>query len=337
MKTDNSHDLWRGIAVFAQTQNGDLHDVSLELLGKALELARVINHPVYALVIGYNVGRSAEKLVSYGADKVYVYDEPCFEHYTPEPYAAAFSDFINEVRPSSILVGTTSLGRSLAPRVAARFKTGLTADCTLLDIKENTDLMQIRPAYGGNIMAQIITPRHRPQMCTVRQKVFKYPKPARDPKGEIITKSLPAQALHSRVEVLDVLERPRDVDIMHERVLIAVGKGIKSEKDISLIRDLCTLLDAQICCTRPLVEQGWFDAKRQVGVSGRTVAPELILTLGVSGSVQFTTGMRGSACIVAVNSDPAAPIFDIAHYGLCCDLYEIVPLLIDSLKPHGAV
>ena len=324
--------LWRGICVFADCTGGTIHRVTFELCGKARELAAVTGHPVYALVIGHDTAACAEKLLRYGVDKVFVYDHPGFADFRIEPYAAAFYDFIQKEKPSSILVGATNLGRQLAPRVAARCRTGLTADCTVLQMKENTDLVQIRPAFGGNIMAQIVTPNDRPQFCTVRYKVFSEPAPTLEPSGEVIPMEVTEQMLQTGVRVLSTVSKPKDIDISEAEVIVAVGRGAMSESMRAQAQELADLLGGMVACTRPLVEGNVFDAKRQIGLSGRTVKPKLIITLGISGSVQFAAGMKASDCIVAINTDPAAPIFDIAHYCVVGDVNLIVPKLIEKIK-----
>ena len=324
--------LWTGICVYADCSGGKLHRVTFELCGKAKELAAVTGHPVYALLIGHNTGECAEQLRHYGVDKVFVYDDPAFADFRIEPYTAAFCDFIEKVKPSSILVGATNLGRQLAPRVAARCRTGLTADCTVLQMKENTDLVQIRPAFGGNIMAQIVTPNTRPQFCTVRYKVFSEPKPTEAPSGEIVPMAVTPEMGRSAIQVLSTSTKPTDVDISEADVIVAVGRGASSEGMRALAQELADLLGGVVACSRPLVESNVFDAKHQIGLSGRTVKPKLIFTLGISGAVQFAAGMKGSDCIVAINSDPTAPIFDVAHYCVVGDVNEIVPKLIDRIK-----
>jgi len=324
--------LWNGICVYADCTGGNIHRVTFELCGKAKELAKVTSHPVYALVIGHNTGECARKLLHYGVDKVFVYDHPGFRDFRIEPYAAAFCDFINKEKPSSILVGATNLGRQLAPRVAARCRTGLTADCTVLQMKENTDLVQIRPAFGGNIMAQIVTPNDRPQFCTVRYKVFSEPAPSEAPSGEIVPMEVTEQMLATGIQVLQTVEKPKDIDIAEADVIVAVGRGAASEAMRAAAEELAQLLGGMVACTRPLVEGNVFDAKRQIGLSGRTVKPKLIITLGISGAVQFAAGMKGSECIVAINKDPNAPIFDVAHYCVVGDVEQIVPKLIGKIK-----
>ena len=327
--------VWRGIAVYADHDHGVLHDVTLELLGKAKELAAVINHPVYALIIGSNLDSQTETLLSYGADKVFVYDNTALSDFDNEIYTNIFEDFIKHVKPSSVLVGATNLGRSLAPRVAARFRTGLTADCTVLEMKENTDLVQIRPAFGGNIMAQIVNPNNRPQFCTVRYKIFSKPERSENVNGTVEKMEVGPKLLVSGTVIEKLTERPKETDISDSEIIVAVGRGLKSAADLELVNQLARLLGANVACTRPLIENGWFDAKRQIGLSGKTVKPKLIITLGISGSVQFAAGMKSSDCIIAVNTDKNAPIFDVAHYCIVGDMYKVIPQLIEKIKEAG--
>lgn len=325
-------DEWRAVAVYVEYNGKAVHPVTFELIGKARELAAVTGHPVYALFMGYQVGEKAEELLAYGVDQVFVYDRKELEHFSVLTYANVFADFITRIRPSSILVGATNAGRSLAPRVAARFRTGLTADCTVLEMKENTDLVQIRPAFGGNIMAQIVTPKNRPQFCTVRYKIFSAPPVTKDPSGTIRTMEVTEDMIDRRIRVEEIIHKPKEIDISEAEVIVAVGRGVKSQADLEIIRELAAALDAQLACTRPLIECGWFDARRQIGLSGRTVKPKLIITIGISGSVQFAAGMRGAECIIAINTDRKAPVFDIANIGLVGDWYEILPRLLKTVK-----
>jgi len=327
---------WNGICVYVDHAGEEIHRVTYELVGKAKELAKVTNHPVYALIIGKDAAKSAKKLLRYGVDKVFVYEDAALEDYRIEPYTAAFCDFIEKVKPSSILVGATNLGRQLAPRVAARCRAGLTADCTVLEMKENTDLVQIRPAFGGNIMAQIISPDHRPQFCTVRYKVFSEPKPADTESGEIVIMDIAAEKLASGIEILAKTEKPTDVDISEADVIVAVGRGAKGEQMRAMAKELADALGGVMACTRPLAEENIFDAKHQIGLSGRTVKPKFILCLGISGAVQFAAGMKSSDCIVAINQDKNAPIFDVAHYGIVGDVNEILPMLLAKVKEEKA-
>ena len=265
-------------------------------------------------------------------DKVFVYDDEKLARFMIEPYTAVFEDFIEKQKPSAILVGATTVGRQLAPRVAARMHTGLTADCTILDMNENTDLVQIRPAFGGNIMAQILTPNNRPQMATVRYKVMNAPERSETVSGEIVPCQIEADKLKTNMEVLDIIEKEKEQFIESADVLVVAGRGVKKQEDLAMIQELADLLGGMFACTRPMVEAGWADAKCQVGLSGRTVRPRLIITCGVSGAVQFVAGMKNSETIVAINSDPSATIFETAHYCLVGDLYEILPKLIEKIK-----
>ena len=323
---------WRGVAVVAEIDaDGALHPVALELLGKARELAAKIDHPVTALVIGSGTDDAVRKLLAYGADEVHVYDDPELKHFRIEPYANVLEDFINATRPSSVLVGGTVNGRSLAPRVAARFRTGLTADCTVLDMSPTTDLDQIRPAYGGNIMAHINTPRHRPQFATVRYKIFSIP-PKGEPRGKVVKHAVAPEKLASLIEVLDRRRKDVEKGIEEAEVLVVCGRGVKKPEDIALLEELTKLLGGKVASTRAVVEAGWLEAKRQIGLSGRTVKPKLIITCGVSGAIQFVAGMNNSEYIVAINTDPKASIFKVAHVGIVGDLYKVVPELIEKIK-----
>lgn len=329
--------LWSGVAVYVDHIDGEVHPVTYELIGKARELADKINHPVYAIMMGSNIMEQCHELLHYNVDKVFVYDNEKLDRFKMEPYTAVFEDFVNNVKPASILVGATPVGRQLAPRLAARLKTGLTADCTILDMKENSDLVQIRPAFGGNIMAQIMTPNNRPQMATVRYKVMDAPARNANESGEIVVCSIAEELLSSKVEVLDIIAKEKQQFIEASDVLVVAGRGVKKEEDLALLQELAELLGGQLACTRPVMEAGWLEAKRQVGLSGRTVRPKLIITCGVSGSVQFTAGMNNSEQIIAINKDENAPIFKTAHYGIVGDLYEIIPGLIAQIKEGKAI
>lgn len=324
--------LWKGVAVYVDHVEGEIHPVTFELIGKAKELALKVNHPVYCVFMGHEISNKADELLHYGVDEVFVYDSEELKDFRIEPYTAAFEDFINKVKPTAILVGATTVGRSLAPRVAARFRTGLTADCTILDMKENTDLVQIRPAFGGNIMAQIVTPNSRPQLATVRYKVMSAPEKSVEACGKITHCNLTEEKLKSNIEVLNVMPKEKEIGISDAEVIVVAGRAVKSEKDMAMIKELADLLGGEVAVTRPLIEAGWADAKRQVGLSGRTVRPKLIITCGVSGAVQFTAGMNKSDYIFAINNDDKAPIFKAAHYGIVGDIYEIIPQLIQKIK-----
>ena len=326
---------WRGIAVVAEITEGAVHPVTFELIGKARELAAKVDYPVYCLMIGYRISDLAKQVLEYGADEVFVYDLPELQYFRIEPYTAVVEDFIRNVKPSSVLVGGTVSGRSLAPRVAARFRTGLTADCTKLDIGANTDLDQIRPAYGGNIMAHINTPRHRPQFATVRYKIFSIP-PKTEPKGKITNCTLEKAKLRSAIEIISMTEKAKEVGIEDAEVLVVGGRGLKKQEDLAMLEELAKLLNGRVASTRALVEAGWTDPKQQIGLSGRTVKPKLLIACGVSGAIQFVAGMNGAEHIIAINTDPNASIFKVAHVGITGDLYQIIPELIEQIKSQKA-
>jgi electron transfer flavoprotein alpha subunit len=320
-------DLWRGIAVYVDHVEGEIHPVTFELIGKARELAQKVKQPVYCLMIGHNIKIQAQKVLEYGADEIFVYDRQELEHFKIEPYTAVFEDFINNIKPSVILVGGTTIGRSLAPRTAARFKTGLTADCTILDIQDNTDLDQIRPAFGGNIMAHINTPKHRPQFATVRYKIFSAPEKTSAPQGRLTECNICPSKLGSNIEVLEIRKKEAEISIEEADVIVVAGRGIKKEEDMDMVHKLAKSIGGQVAGTRSLIETGWLDPKHQIGLSGRTVKPNLIITCGVSGAIQFVAGMNNSSFIVAINTDKNAPIFKHAHLGIVGDLYEVLPEL----------
>ncbi len=303
----------------------------MELLSKARELADKTSQKVYVLVIGYNVNSVAKKLLNYGADEIFVYDQVELENFKIEPYTKVMEDFINREKPSSMLIGGTVTGRSLAPRCAVRFRTGLTADCTILDMSENTNLDQIRPAYGGNIMAHINTPNHRPQFATVRYKIFSIPEPTKAI-GKITHCSLDSSELNSNIEIIERKAKEQEIGIEEADVLIVAGRGVQKAEDLEMLNKLASLLNGRVGSTRAFVEAGFIDPRFQIGLSGRTVKPKLIITCGVSGAIQFVAGMNNSEFIVAINSDPEASIFNVAHLKIVGDLYTIIPEMIENIK-----
>ena len=325
-------DEWRGITVYIDHIEGDIHPVSFELIGKARKMADKIGHPVFCLLMGDNITDLAEKVMHYGVDEVFVYDKPQLHDFRIEPYAAVFEDFIKKNKPSIVLVGGTTVGRSLAPRVAARFRTGLTADCTILDVQDNTDLDQIRPAYGGNIMAHIHTPNHRPQFATVRYKIFDAPVKSDTVSGKMTICDINDEKLASNITVIEVKKKEKVKSIEDADIIVVAGRALKKEEDIKMIYDLAEELGAMVATTRPLIEAGWMDARLQIGLSGRTVKPKLIITCGVSGAIQFVAGMNNSDMIIAINEDPKAQIFNVAHYAIVGDIYEILPKLTEQIK-----
>lgn len=325
-------DEWKGITVYVEHSDGEIHPVTYELIGKARELAAKINHPVYCVFVGNNIKDKCSPLLSYGVDEVFVYDDEELDKFRIEPYTAAVENYISKIKPTIMLFGGTTIGRSLAPRLAARFRTGLTADCTILDIQENTDLDQIRPAFGGNIMAHINTPNHRPQFATVRYKIFNAPEKVENPNGKITICEIEKNKLQSNIKVLETKIKNKVIGIEDAEVVVVVSRAFKKAEDIEMAEKLADLLGAQIGGTRPTIEAGWVDPRKQIGLSGRTVKPKLIITCGVSGAVQFVAGMNGSDYIIAINQDENAPIFDVAHLALIGDIYEIIPMLIEKIE-----
>lgn len=330
-------DEWKNFLIFVEQEDGKIHPVAIELIGEARKMAAKVGQQVNCCMVGGpgTVG-NAEKLLAYGVDTVYVYEHPAFAAFHVDSYADAVSDCISEVKPMSVLIGGTTLGRSLAPRLSARFHTGLTADCTKLDIKPNTDLIQIRPAFGGNVMAQILISRSRPQFATVRYRVMDEAKPVAHPHGKVVMCDVSDDMVHSRIEVLSVKPVEKSEAIEEEDVLIAVGRGVTGGDMIDQCRQLAQALGGQLAFTRPMVEQGYGDTAHQIGLSGRTVRPKLIITVGVSGAIQFTTCMSAADCIVAINDDPDARIFDVAHYCIVDDLNRVVPQLLKRAKEREA-
>ena len=333
-KVDKSQ--WKDILVFAEAHGGRLHPVSLELIGKAKELAGPVGFSVKAVLVGSGLSAFADELRHYGVSEVAVYDDEALSFFRADAYAACVEDYIKYAHPSVVLVGATSLGRSLAPRLATRFHTGLTADCTKLELRENTDLVQIRPAFGGNIMAQIITTNTRPQFATVRYKVMNTPVRSDEATGEILTRTIPKAVSESKVTCVSVTPVPPKKSISDAEILVVGGRGLQKEADLEMVKELAALLGGDWATSRPLVEKGWTTNDRQIGLSGRTVRPRLIITCGVSGAIQFTACMNASDHIVAINTDPDAPIFQVAHVAIVGDLYDILPRLIRQLKEEQA-
>ncbi|MGD0804856.1 MAG: FAD-binding protein [Candidatus Bathyarchaeia archaeon] len=324
---------WRGILVYAEQREGRVHPVAYELLGKGRELAATLGEPVYAVIIGTNLTSAAEELVKRGADKVLVYDHLFLATYRDDPYAQILSEATNELKPSIILIGATSIGRSLGPRVAAKLKTGLTADCTGLDIDPQTRLLlQTRPAYGGNIMATIYTQNSRPQMATVRYKVMTEALADPTKRGEIIKKQVDPNRLQDRIRVLGFEAAKEQVSIVDADIVVSGGKGLGEPKGFELIKQLADALGGAVGASRPTVDEGWIEYRHQVGLSGRTVRPKLYLACGISGAVQHQAGMKTSDVIIAINKDKEAPICRISTLAAVGDLYEVVPRLIEKIK-----
>lgn len=327
---------WSDILVFAEMSDGKLHPVCFELIGEAQRLVAGGDQKVKAVIVGEDAQGMAQELCYWGVEEVHIYEGQELSFFRADAFASCVEDCIKKLKPSVVLVGATALGRSLAPRLSTRFHTGLTADCTQLKMKENTDLVQIRPAFGGNIMAQIVTPNTRPQFATVRYKVMEAPKRMDIQRGEVIVQQLPKAARNSRVKLISMEPVPKVANISDAEILVVAGRGIQKKEDLELVKELAGLLGGEYAVTRPLAEKGWESNLRQIGLSGRTVRPKLILTFGVSGAIQFTAGMDQAEQIIAVNSDKNAPIFKLAHIGIVADLYEMLPRMISLLKEKEA-
>ena len=314
---------YKGVYVFAQQVDNELSGIAFELLGKAKELAADLSTDVTAVLIGSGVKGLVDQLAEYGADKVIVVDDPELKEYRTEPYAHALASVINEYKPEIVLVGATAIGRDLGPRVSARVATGLTADCTVLEIgdfpinpvpnqeQKHNQLLMTRPAFGGNTIATIACPDNRPQMATV---------PGFTPNNKY-------------VEILDVVKELSDtVDIMDAKILVSGGRGVGSAENFKILQDLADVIGGTVSCSRAVVDNGWLPKELQVGQTGKTVRPNVYFAIGISGAIQHTAGMEESDIIVAINKDETAPIFDVADYGIVGDLNKIVPKLTEELK-----
>ncbi len=320
------------VMVVAEFSGGKLHPVTYELIGKGRELADHGGHQLFCVVVGTDTAQACSEILEYGVDRCLVYDNPELRYMRIEPYTNAIADAIERTRPAIVLFAATPAGRSLAPRLAARLRTGLTADCTRLEVRGNLELVQVRPAFGGSIMAQIVTPRHRPQMATMRYKVMEPAKPRRMPGAKIEACRLAPELLASKIRILKSEQKPPESSISDAEVVVAAGRGFRERADLCLASRLADLLGGKLGVTRPLVENGWADHDQQIGLSGRAIRPKLLITVGVLGAVQFTASIAGAELIVSINRDANAPIFEVAHYGLVGDLYEVVPCLIAELR-----
>jgi len=335
----------RDVWVFAEQEDGRLAPVSLDLVAKARELADQLGSQVVAVLCGHGVGEMATPLIHCGADRVLLADHPDLAVYRTLPYARVASDLIAARQPYILLVGGTPIGRDLAPRVASALLAGLTADCTDLRIDDFEDkvnrqsyrnkLMQIRPAFGGNIIATIVNPEMHPQMATVREGVMRpaVPDPGRTGHVEVIEPKIqPADLV---LEILSREMRLPTVDLKHAHVIVAGGAGVGSKETFELIHDLAQVLGGEVAATRAAVDAGWISAEHQVGQTGVTVRPRLYIAAGISGAAQHLAGMDQSSTIIAINTDPAAPIFRVAHYKIVGDLRRVIPQMIDAYRGQG--
>ena len=336
---------FKGVFVFAQQVDNVLDGVAFELLGKGKNLAKDLNTDVTAVLIGSGVKGLADQLAEYGADKVILVDDPELKDYRTEPYAHALASVINKYKPEIMLVGATAIGRDLGPTVSARVKTGLTADCTVLEIGDfplnaapgqeqlHNQLLMTRPAFGGNTIATIACPYNRPQMATVRPGVMQKIAPIAGAKANVEEFNPGFTPDDRYVEILNVVKAVKNTaNIMDAKVLVSGGRGVGSKENFKLLEDLAEVMHGTVSCSRAVVENGWLPVDLQVGQTGKTVRPQIYFAIGISGAIQHVAGMEDSDLIIAINKDEDAPIFDVADYGLVGDLNKIVPALTAALK-----
>ena len=329
---------WNGVWVVSEFKNGDFAPVTLELLGKARQLADDLNTSLSAILLGHQVLPRAKELISRGADEVIVVDRPQLKEFVDDVYAKVVAHLAKEKRPEIILAGATSMGRAFIPQVATLLETGLTADCTGLEIEEGSrNLLQTRPAFGGNLMATIICDSTRPQMATVRPHVLKALEPDETRNGEIVEFDPPQELLASRLRVKEsVIEEAEGPSLTDAEIVVTGGRGLEKKENIKLIEELARCLDAGVGATRAITDAGWISSIHQIGQTGVTVAPKLYIACGVSGAIQHLVGMQGSEIIVAINKDKDAPIFDVATYAVVADCKEILPILTKKIcKERG--
>ena len=322
----------KNIHVFAEQREGVIQNVALELLGKARALAKQSNENVVALLLGHKVADKAQDLIAHGADVVLCVDAPELEHYTTEPYTQAIAQIINDQKPSIFLIGATTIGRDLGPRLSARIGTGLTADCTALDISEEGDLLMTRPAFGGNLMATIVCKDHRPQMSTVRPGVMLKDAADASRKGTVEHVSVTFDPSKFKVKIKETIKESRNlVDITEAKILISGGRGVGNPEGFKKLQSLAAAINAEVSSSRAMVDAGVMSHERQVGQTGKTVRPDVYFAFGISGAIQHVAGMESSDYIIAINKDKYAPIFQTADLGIVGDLHQIVPLLTERL------
>jgi len=325
---------YRDVWVFAEQDDGHIQSVTYELLGEGRKLADALGMKLCAVLLGSGVSAKTGELTARGADRVYVVDRPELAHFRDEPYAAVLIDLVKQYKPSIMLSGATTVGRSLVARVAVSVNAGLTADCTGLAIDPETrNLLQTRPAFGGNIMATIVTPNHRPQMATVRHKVMKEAASAPGRTGEVVSHPVAEALLKSRARRLKLVpERESTVNIAEANIIVAGGRGLQKPENFALLEDLAKVLGAAMGASRAAVDANWMPYSHQVGQTGKTVCPKIYIACGISGQIQHLAGMSSSDIIVAINKDPEAPIFKVATYGVVGDALQIVPMLTERFR-----
>lgn len=325
---------YEGVWVFAEEHEGRLRGVALELLGQAQNLAKDLDTKVTAVLLAADAGNMANELIAYGADEVLLAEDKNLKHFNDQTYTSIITELVKQYKPDIFLLGATARGRSLAPRIAAHLETGLTADCTCLEIDKDSKLLwQTRPAFGGNLMATIYCPYNRPQMSTVRPRVFKPLEPDFNRKGGIIKVPVLADMISAQVRFLKKFEsQDEDINIADQEVIIGVGKGIGSVQNLKAAEKLASLLGGAVGASRALVDTGMIAYSRQIGQTGKTVNPKLYIACGISGAIQHVSGMSSADRVIAINNDPDAPIFSIAHYGIVGDCSEVIPELIRQLE-----
>ena len=325
---------YRGIWVFIEQYQGRIKPVSLELLGKAKDLAYKLNQELVAVLVGDKVSHLIKDLTPYEIHKIYLVENEVLKRYTTDAYTQTLVSLISQYKPNILLIGATNTGRDLAPRVAARLRVGLTADCTDLDITEEGYLLQTRPAFGGNIMAQILCKYTRPQMATVRTNVFKkFQFSSNSSSPEVVEVEAKLNPLSIRTKILKIVKEVSEVANLEEAdIIVSAGRGLGSPDNLYLVKDLAKILQAAVGGSRAIIDAGWLPHHQQVGQSGKTVAPELYIACGISGAIQHLVGMQTSKRIIAINKDPEAPIFKVAALGIVGDLFKVIPLLMEDLK-----
>lgn len=328
---------YKGVLVYIEQRFGEIQNVSLELLGKGRKIADELGVDVIAALVGKDVEKHGKLLVEYGADKVIVLENDALELYSTEPYTQAMVTAVKEVKPEIVLFGATSIGRDLAPRVSARLETGLTADCTSLEVSEDRMLLMTRPAFGGNIMATIISPDHRPQMSTVRPGVMTKMDREIGRFGEIVKMPIEIVRNNKFVEILSFeKETEEKQDIQEATVLISGGRGVGSAENFNMLYDLAETLGGLVSASRAAVDSGWMDHDRQVGQTGKTVRPNVYFACGISGAIQHVAGMEEAELIIAVNKDKGAKIFEVADLGVVGDVHKVLPYVIDEINRINA-
>jgi electron transfer flavoprotein alpha subunit/NAD-dependent dihydropyrimidine dehydrogenase PreA subunit len=324
---------YRGLWVFAEQRGGKVAPVAYELLGEARRLADALKTDLSAVIFGTGLDEQVKGLIAAGADKVYLYEDPLLNEFHEDVYADALSALVEAHKPEIVLAGATSIGRAFVPIVATRVRTGLTADCTMLGVDlEKRMLLQTRPAFGGNIMATIVCPGHRPQMATVRPGVMKRAAADASRQGEII-RYAPPSPLSSRTKLIETIEEAgHRINISEAEIIVSGGRGMGGEKGFALLHELADALGGVVGATRAAVDSGWIPYPHQIGQTGRTVSPRLYIACGISGAIQHLAGMQSSDIIVAINKDPNAPIFNVADYAIVGDVFEVAPLIIKKIK-----